>query len=87
MSNTTLYKSTSFNLKMDIKALVTRLKRTHRSNKYKMKQMHDTEQKTNARYLKRKTFKDKNSSGEVTETTKDNPQKCNNISDETFNNY
>jgi hypothetical protein len=52
-----------------------------------MKQMHDTEQKTNARYLKRKTFKDKNSSGEVTETTKDNPQKCNNISDETFNNY
>ena len=72
---------------MDVKALVTRLKRKHRSNKYKMKQMHNTEQKTKARYLRRKTFKDEDIGGEVTETTKGNPNKCSNINTQSFETY
>ena len=38
--------------KIDAKALVARLKRKYRTNQYKIKQIHNTEQKTKARYLK-----------------------------------
>ena len=69
---------------MDVKALVARLKRKYRTNKYKIKQMHNTEQKTRARYLKEKTLKDEVIGGEVTVTTNGNPNRYSNMNTQSF---